>query len=61
MFNLTPSTFICFVAQSKSLPKICKKINIDDIPLQEPDHESGITFNLFKGGYQVTDYLNIDS
>ncbi|VDO70671.1 unnamed protein product, partial [Schistosoma mattheei] len=48
-------------AQSKSLPKICKKINLDDIPLQEPDHESGITFNLFKGGYQVTDYLNIDS
>ncbi|CAI2726395.1 unnamed protein product [Schistosoma spindalis] len=48
-------------SQSKSMPQICKKINVDDIPLQEPDHESGITFNLFKGGYQVTDYLNIDS
>ncbi|CAH8511183.1 unnamed protein product, partial [Schistosoma rodhaini] len=48
-------------SQFKSMPKTCKKINVDDIPLQEPDHESGITFNLFKGGYQVTDYLNIDS
>ncbi|VDP15670.1 unnamed protein product [Schistosoma margrebowiei] len=54
-FPKTPRLF------SSIMPKICKKINVDDIPLQEPDHESGITFNLFKGGYQVTDYLNIDS
>ncbi|KAH8859713.1 putative ATP-dependent RNA helicase DHX34 [Schistosoma japonicum] len=49
-------------AQSRPLPKMCmKNINLDDIPLQEPDPESGLAFNLFKGGYQVTDYLNIDS
>ncbi|KAK4469233.1 hypothetical protein MN116_006806 [Schistosoma mekongi] len=49
-------------SHSRPLPKMCmKNINLDDIPLQEPDHESGLAFNLFKGGYQVTDYLNIDS
>ncbi|CAH8494260.1 unnamed protein product [Heterobilharzia americana] len=49
-------------AQTKSRSSVYEKsVNVDDVPLLKPNPESGIKFNPYKGGYQVTDYLNIDS
>nr|CAH8840474.1 unnamed protein product [Trichobilharzia regenti] len=40
---------------------IKKPVIPDHMPLPNPDPESDIKFHPLKGGYQVTDYLNVDS